>query len=154
MKTIFSEAFNELQKLKEDINNDYQLGYQAFIERWEGYEDDLKKLLKPQIYRYCHEDPSGEDVSIKTFVLQAILNFLLEEYPDDLPKSKLKLTTNINDVDIAKLFYTLKQKGYIANTNEEIASNIANMFNLNENTIFSYLSDPKNKMGKAKQLIV
>lgn len=154
MNVDFTYAFNELQKLQNDIFQDCQLAYSSFIERWNTYDEDLKKLLKPQVYRYCQDEASKESISIKTFALQAIILFLLDEFPDDLPKSKLKLTTNINDVDIAKLFYTLKQRGYISSTNEEIAFNVAYMFDLNENTILSYLSDPNNKMRKAKALIV
>ena len=149
----FKESSKLLIEIKSQIEIDSEKGYKHFIKVWEKLDGDSKRLLKYPILKICYEaitaNPNITEIKV---CYQAVLLYLDDENPVENRNLKFNLTSSINDVDVAKLFYTLKNRGYISNTLEELSEIISNVFGLNDNTIFSYLSDPQ-KMAKAKLLI-
>jgi hypothetical protein len=64
------------------------------------------------------------------------------EYDGNKSITHLNLTDNVKDVQIAKIFYDLKKSRKIDNSLFEIAKAVSQLFNLNFDTILSYLNNP------------
>jgi hypothetical protein len=136
LKTVYD-------KILSDIETSPESSYNNFEPVWKNLSIEEKSVLRQFIIRYFNATLGANNISLdKQFHLAHIATYVELDYNGNTAIPSLRLTENIKDVQIAKLFYDLKKAGYIDNTSEEIASSISNLFSLNFDTIFSYLSNP------------
>jgi len=146
----------QLNKLYEQIlskmSNDSEKGLRYFKQRWTVLGLEEREILKFFLARYITSLLLENTISVEIQMhWVAILNAMNRETEEYEPRGKLIKTKKISSLQIAKLFYDLKNSGYISNTLEEISDLVSDIFDLNESTIFTYLNEP-NRFSKAKPL--
>ncbi len=129
-----SERINELLKIQSDIvyhvANDVESGYAYLQSEWAKLDEDDKELILPKILEGCSRviNNPGEINHKKEIFCRAAIKFLSDDSQGKTLYDKLSLAPNVKDIQVAKLFYELKTRGVIENTNEEIASVLQNVF--------------------------
>jgi hypothetical protein len=130
-------------KMVADLNSNPGNVYDNFKAEWSKLNTVEQEVLKPFVGKYHTNVVSGNTISIeKQMYLTEIIVMMNLEYEGQRQHIKLNLSSSIKDVQIAKLFYDLKDKGYIENNYEDIATAVSNIFDVKFETMFSYLNNP------------
>lgn len=146
LKNIFEQIVSKIEKAPETT-------FEYFKKECSNLTYDEKEVLRLFIQRHHEEMFQESDLPLlnQFYFTEIYVHFDIEQ-EGFLPISKLRLSSTVDKVQIAKLFFDLKNNGHIQNTSEEIARAVANLFDLKFKTIFSYLNTP-DKMEKAKPLL-
>jgi hypothetical protein len=141
-------------KIISDIHSDGEKGYESFTHQWSKLTYEQRQLLNFFLTRYVNYIFEREEFVAEEhqFYWIAILQEANSEFIGDNVGIKLALSDQVSDKQIAKLFYDLKTFGHIQDTLETIAKAIANLFNLNFNTVYKYLRNP-GEFEKTRSLV-
>jgi hypothetical protein len=134
------------------IDEDPQKGFDTYQLTITDYDYQDRSVLFHLFEKYLAF--KSEHQSTPTTQILSLLKILVDldmQLSGDSPIGSLTLGLGIKDVQIAKLFYDLKNSGVILSTYEEIANVISKIFGLKNKTLMSYLTNKK-KMQKAKPL--
>ena len=139
------EKSNFVNHLRHYIKNEKE-GYKYFLQEWNQLNEEDINSLKGPLYVMCiYEMQQDKFVEPAYFEFQDIANYLIEskEYKPDV--KKFNISNAAKDNEIVKIFMRLKNLNYITNTNEEIASLISKVFDIEYGTAHSYLKKPNDQ---------
>jgi hypothetical protein len=144
-----SNFINHLRFHVKDSNK----GFKYFLEKWNELTNDDADTLKEALKAMCIQELSKEDsISSSFFEFEQVLNYV-NELNTYFPETKKFLLSNgAKDKSIVKVFMELKNRGFINNTNEEIAKLVSLVFNIKQDTAYRYLKNP-GSMSKTKDLL-
>lgn len=130
-------------QIVEKITSAPETAYDEFIKVWTLLTYEEKEVLKPFFYKFYLSIFDSDEMPIenKMFMTEIEVTIGLEN-EGNKSITHLNLTESVKDVQIAKIFYDLKKSGKIDNSLFEIAKAISQLFNLNFDTMLSYLNNP------------
>lgn len=121
-------------------------GFDYFMEKWKDLnQEDIDSLIKPLLVMCLIEMQKDSIPSASYFEFQRIYNYFNDQFKPEVKKFGMANSASGNE--IVKVFYRLKQMGYITNTNEEIAYLISSVFDIKETSALSYLKKPGEQEG-------
>jgi hypothetical protein len=146
LKTIYEQLVSKIESKPETA-------FPFLNSEWANLTYAEKEVLRLFIDRYHDIVFKENKLNLENqFYLTEIFVIFEMEIEGEFSTGKLLLSPNIKDIQIAKLFYELKNRSHILNTSEELAGVIAKVFDRKFKTILSYLNNPE-KMTKAVPLM-
>jgi|SRR5450755_592384 len=150
MKKLIN-IFDQLVALIESDNP--EKAFEFMISEYGKLQETEKDVLRPFIKRHFKKKYKEDKLSMaQQMYFVEIVNALREDKEGSELIATMKLTEKISDKQITKLFYELKTTGYIENTNTQIAQALSAIFNLNYNTVLSYLKNPTERFANLQLL--
>ncbi len=147
-----TEKANFINNLRFHIKNSNK-GFEYFLEKWNELSKENRDSLKLALKIMCMQEMNNVDTITSSFFEFEKVSKYIDESETYFPDTEKFLTQNgANDKAIVKLFMELRSRGFIDNTNEEIAKLISNVFNIKYSTAYKYLKNPS-EMGKTKNLL-
>jgi len=134
-----------IQDLRYSIEKEGK-GFDYFIEKWKDLnQEDIDSLIQPLLEMCFREMQKDSIPSASYFEFQKICDYFNDRFKPEVKKFTISNSASGNE--IVKVFYHLKQMGYITNTNEEIANLISLFFDIKETSALSYLKKPSEQKG-------
>jgi hypothetical protein len=145
--TIYETIVNKTESEPESL-------FAWFSTELKNFEYQEREVLYPFVKRY-HARLINENFepAINIMYLTEILHELDGEHVGNEGLFQELNLKGVTDIEIAKLFYELKVRGYIINTLPEISIAVSMLFGLKNTTILSYLSNPKERFPSVRLLL-
>ncbi len=142
------------ENLVTEMEKDPEKAFQTFESTWSEFSLEERKSLAVFLVKQCNEvfESKFTDIKIKMYWI-AIGNMSTIKYIEDGPLPIMNYNPDEDIKKLVKVFHELKTRGYIKNTNEEIAKIMAKIFDLNYATIFSYLNSASHHLGGIENIL-
>jgi hypothetical protein len=145
---------NLYNKIVSEMTDDPENGIVFFNNEWSGLEIDERRVLVTFLSRYYTNllKQNTTKIEFQMYWAELILN-ATTPFVEDEPLPILNFPKDEDIKKLVKVFYELKIRGYLDNTNDEIAKIVAKIFDFNYATVFSYLNDASNKFKNVENIL-